>query len=49
MRYADEIVDNPGVRTLEEQLAGLEVDEFTCRSKTCRVSGIPKRNWDRES
>jgi phytoene synthase len=27
MRYADEIVDNPGVTTLEEQLAGLEVFE----------------------
>ena len=27
MRYADEIVDNPGITTLEEQLAGLEAFE----------------------
>ena len=27
MRYADEIVDNPGVTTLDEQLAGLETFE----------------------
>ncbi|HEX2098632.1 MAG TPA: phytoene/squalene synthase family protein, partial [Rubrobacteraceae bacterium] len=27
MRYADEIVDNPGLRTLHEQLAGLEAFE----------------------
>ena len=41
MRYADEIVDNPGVTSLEEQLAGLEAFE---RETMAAVAGEPVAN-----
>ena len=41
MRYADEIVDNPGVTSLEEQLAGLQLFE---RETMAAVAGEPVAN-----
>jgi phytoene synthase len=41
MRYADEIVDNPGATTLEEQLAGLTVFE---EETLAAVNGEPVSN-----
>ena len=41
MRYADEIVDNPGVTSLEEQLEGLEAFE---RETMAAVAGEPVAN-----
>ncbi|MDQ3430107.1 MAG: squalene/phytoene synthase family protein, partial [Actinomycetota bacterium] len=41
MRYADEIVDNPGVTSLEEQLEGLRAFE---RETMAAVAGEPVAN-----